>query len=142
MWEAEFDATYVKKHRTGVLNYFNILVRDQGDPRVLDSWIDMLRGSFDVVIDDGGNQNCQIWTIFLKLWPMVKSEGIYFSKVTKWREYNEICFIMHSFSDGEELEPTTQHRFALEQMTYLFYEMSSITQHESLISVHWNFCYH
>ena len=49
---------------------------------------------------------------------------------------------MHSFSDGEELEPTTQHRFALEQMTYLFYEMSSIMQQESLILVHWNFCYH
>ena len=37
--------------------------------------------------------------------------------------------------DGEELEPTTQHRFALEQMTYLFYEMSSIMQQESLILV-------
>jgi len=31
-----------------------------------------------VIIDDGGHQNCQIWTSFLKLWPTVKPGGLYF----------------------------------------------------------------
>ena len=92
MWEAEFDAACVEKHRTGALKDFNVLVGDQGDPLVLDSWIANSGGSFDVVIDDGGHQNCQIWTSFLKLWPMVKAGGLYFiedMQVAKWREYNE-----------------------------------------------------
>ena len=33
---------------------------------------------FDVIIDDGGHTNCQIWTSFQKLWPTVKPGGLYF----------------------------------------------------------------
>ena len=89
---AEFDAACVEKHRTGALKDFNVLVGDQGDPLVLDGWIDESGGSFDVVIDDGGHRDCQIWTSFLKLWPMVKSGGLYFiedMQVAKWRQYNQ-----------------------------------------------------
>ena len=59
--------------------FIQLLVGDQGNPQVLDQWIEQSGGAdFDVVIDDGGHQNCQIWTSFLKLWPRLKPNGLYF----------------------------------------------------------------
>jgi len=78
LWEAEYDAVCVEKHRHGELKGINLLVGDQGKAATLDDWIDKSGGNFDVVIDDGGHQNCQIWTSFQKLWPTVKEGGLYF----------------------------------------------------------------
>ena len=78
LWEAEFNANCVEKHRDDKLKDFNILVGDQGNDAVLDSWIKESGGNIDVIIDDGGHQNCQIWHSFLKLWPTVKPGGLYF----------------------------------------------------------------
>jgi len=78
LWEAEYDAKCVEKHRDGTLKGINVLTGDQGNDAVLDSWIETSGGNFDVVIDDGGHQNCQIWHSFLKLWPTVKPGGLYF----------------------------------------------------------------
>lgn len=78
LWEAEYDAACVEKHRHGELEGINLLTGDQGDDATLDGWIDESGGNFDVVIDDGGHHNCQIWTSFKKLWPTVKPGGLYF----------------------------------------------------------------
>lgn len=77
IWEAEYDGECVESIR-GQLDGINTLVGDQGNDAVLDSWIEQSGGNFDVVIDDGGHQNCQIWHSFQKLWPTVKSGGLYF----------------------------------------------------------------
>jgi hypothetical protein len=56
----------------------------------LDRWIKESGGDFDVIIDDGGHANCQIWTSFLKLWPTLKSGGFYFiedMQVGRWGMY-------------------------------------------------------
>ena len=69
---------------------FQTLTGDQGDDKVLDNWIEISGGKFDVVIDDGGHQNCQIWHSFMKLWPTVKPGGLYFiedMQVAKMRVY-------------------------------------------------------
>ena len=94
LWEAEFDAGCVTKHREGVmLKGINLLTGDQGNDVVLDSWIETSGGNFDVVIDDGGHHNCQIWHSFQKLWPTVKPGGLYFmedmhvGKLNKYRTY-------------------------------------------------------
>ena len=91
LWEAEFDRHCVKKSKAkGELEGLNILVGDQGDPKVLDEWIQQSGGEFDVIIDDGGHIQCQIWTSFEKLWPTVKPGGVYFIKdlqVAKSRNY-------------------------------------------------------
>ena len=45
---------------------------------------------FDVVVDDGGHMQCQIWTTFLKLWPQMKPGGLYFIEdlqVSRWDIY-------------------------------------------------------
>jgi len=78
LWEAEFNAACVEKHRDGTLKGINLLTGDQGDDTVLDGWIEQSGGKFDVVIDDGGHHNCQIWHSFQKLWPTVKPGGLYF----------------------------------------------------------------
>ena len=79
-WEAEYDGDCVKKSREqGHLNDFNVLVGDQGDIPTLDKWIEESGGAnFDVVIDDGGHTQCQIWTTFQKLWPPLLPGGLYF----------------------------------------------------------------
>jgi hypothetical protein len=60
------------------LEGLNILVGDQGNPEVLDELIEKSGGDFDVIIDDGGHTNCQIWTSLEKLWPTIKRGGSYF----------------------------------------------------------------
>eukprot|EP00985_Skeletonema_marinoi_P029664 scaffold28598_cov128-Skeletonema_marinoi.AAC.2 len=90
LWEAEFDAECVEKHRNETI--YNVLTGDQGDDAVLDSWVQLSGGNFDVVIDDGGHQNCQIWHSFLKLWPTVKPGGLYFIEdlqVGRWPQYRK-----------------------------------------------------
>ena len=80
LWEAEFDAACVKNGiEKGMLDGIKTLTGDQGDPAVLDQWIQQSGGDFDVIIDDGGHTNCMIWTSFKKLWPpTVKPGGLYF----------------------------------------------------------------
>jgi hypothetical protein len=79
LWEAEFDAACVKNGiEKGMLDGIKTLTGDQGNPIVLDQWIEESGGNFDVIIDDGGHTNCQIWTSFMKLWPTLKAGGLYF----------------------------------------------------------------
>lgn len=99
LWEAEYVAECVKKAKErGQLDGIHTLVGDQGNTTVLDGWIQESGGEFDVIIDDGGHKNCQIYTSFMKLWPTVKPGGLYFiedMQIAK-RRYagnyeNEIC---------------------------------------------------
>ena len=79
LWEAEYNGDCVENAKNnGMLNGINTLVGDQGNVSVLDEWIATSNGNFDVIIDDGGHQNCQIWQSFMKLWPTVKPGGLYF----------------------------------------------------------------
>jgi len=81
IWEAEYDEACAKKEQeAGNLGGIHaVLTGDQGDVDVLDRWIqESGGGDFDVVIDDGGHKNCQIWTTFLKLWPLLRPGGLYF----------------------------------------------------------------
>ena len=79
LWEAEYDENCVREYRNSeVMQGINALTGDQGDDNTLDKWISQSGGNFDVVIDDGGHENCQIWNSFMKLWPTVKPGGLYF----------------------------------------------------------------
>jgi len=79
LWEAEYNRRCVERNtKAGKLDGVHVVVGDQGNVTVLDSWIEKSGGNFDVVIDDGGHQNCQIWHSFQKLWPTVNPGGLYF----------------------------------------------------------------
>ncbi len=79
LWEAEYVERCVKQHAgSEMMKGINTLTGDQGDYATLDRWVAESGGNFDVVIDDGGHQNCQIWNSFNKLWPTVKPGGLYF----------------------------------------------------------------
>eukprot|EP00571_Detonula_confervacea_P016113 CAMPEP_0172310726 /NCGR_PEP_ID=MMETSP1058-20130122/12654_1 /TAXON_ID=83371 /ORGANISM="Detonula confervacea, Strain CCMP 353" /LENGTH=435 /DNA_ID=CAMNT_0013023657 /DNA_START=203 /DNA_END=1510 /DNA_ORIENTATION=- len=99
-WEAEYGANCVEKSKErGDLDGLSVLVGDQGDIPTLDNWVhDSGGANFDVVIDDGGHQQCQIWTTFLKLWPPLLPGGLYFIEdlqVSRHRKYqghgNSLC---------------------------------------------------
>jgi hypothetical protein len=80
IWEAEYDGDCVNESKEkGQLDGIHTLVGDQGDNATLDRWIEESNGAdFDVVIDDGGHQNCQVYNSFMKLWPKLKEGGLYF----------------------------------------------------------------
>jgi len=79
LWEAEYNRLCVERNtKAGKLDGIHVVVGDQGNVTVLDSWIEKSGGNFDVVIDDGGHHNCQIWQSFQKLWPTVNPGGLYF----------------------------------------------------------------
>lgn len=78
LWEADHDPRCVEKHRHTSLKGFHVMVGDQSNPDILNKWIADSGGGFDVIIDDGGHTNCQIWTTFQALWPEVKKGGLYF----------------------------------------------------------------
>lgn len=94
IWEAEFYANCVKKAvKNGMLDGIRTLTGDQGNVTVLDGWIEQSGGNFDVIVDDGGHDTCQIWTSFLKLWPELKSGGLYFIEdlhVANLRKYKRV----------------------------------------------------
>lgn len=93
LWEAEYNGRCVEKSSAkGQLDGIKTLVGDQGNPEVLDRWIKESGGNFDVIIDDGGHTQCQIWTSFEKLWPTVKPGGLYFIEdlhVARRKEYSK-----------------------------------------------------
>ena len=99
IWEAEYDHECVENSiKNKQLEGINTITGDQGNVTVLDRWIKQTGGNFDVVINDGGHKNCQIWTSFLKLWPHVKPGGLYFIEDLQVAEdpaymtlTNEIC---------------------------------------------------
>jgi hypothetical protein len=93
LWEAEFDAVCVEKSKAeGKLDGIKTLTGDQMNITTLDRWIEESGGAnFDVVIDDGGHQQCQIWTTLMKLWPSLRAGGLYFIEdlqVSRHRAYN------------------------------------------------------
>lgn len=65
IYEAEYNATCVneaiKKKQLGGVHG---LVGDQGDRNVLNEWVKSSDGNFDVIIDDGGHGNMQIYNSF------------------------------------------------------------------------------
>ena len=118
LWEAEFNGKCVQKNQDMLLGLgLNTLVGDQGNPEVLDGWIEKSGGEFDVIIDDGGHTNCQIWTSFQKLWPTVKRGGLYFiedMQVAKWKGYKkstETC-------DGKDLNVPDKLKEIFDRLMY------------------------
>jgi len=73
LWEGEFDAECVKNLLDkGLLKGVHTVTGDQGNTDVLHRWIQETGGQFDIVVDDGGHRNDQIYDSFMTLWPEVK----------------------------------------------------------------------
>jgi len=79
LWEAEYVEECVETaEKKNQLDDIHVLVGDQADKSVLDSWVEKSGGKFDIIIDDGGHHNCQIHNSFQKLWPQLNPGGYYF----------------------------------------------------------------
>ena len=80
IFEAEYDAQCVKawSREISELNV-TTLVGDQSDTATLKKWIRDSGGEFDVIIDDGGHTNMQMYNSFIVLFShALKPGGIYF----------------------------------------------------------------
>jgi spermidine synthase len=81
IWFAEFDKACVDKYKSTLdgIGIAGVLTGDQSDMEVLAQWVEQSKGSFDVIIDDGGHTNDQIYNSFMHLFVhALKPGGIYF----------------------------------------------------------------
>jgi hypothetical protein len=79
IWFAEFDAKCVQRGSiAGMFDGVNVIVGDQGNKSVLLDWVQASGGDFDVIVDDAGHRNSQIWASFNVLWEVLKPGGVYF----------------------------------------------------------------
>ena len=60
----------------------HLLLGDQSNAKTVNSWIsesnNIINSKFDIIIDDGGHSNMQIYTSFTHLWPHISPGGYYF----------------------------------------------------------------
>jgi hypothetical protein len=77
LWMGEYDAECVENVRTksDYLKGVHTVTGDQGDPSILQRWIEETKGGFDIIIDDGAHLNSRIYTSFVHLWPQLKPGG-------------------------------------------------------------------
>jgi hypothetical protein len=69
LWTADWQGGCIDKARAaGKLYNFKTLVGDQSNVTVLREWMKISGGKFDVIIDDGGHTNKQIYTTVYELW--------------------------------------------------------------------------
>lgn len=108
LWMGEFNKTCVDdSRRKGQLDGIKTVVGDQGDPATLKQWLEVtggIRSNFDIIIDDGGHQQHQIFESLLALWPALKPGGLYFIEdlqVSRWAFYNT--------RSAENYEPIIDH---------------------------------
>jgi hypothetical protein len=77
IWFAELDQACVERHKSK-LSGIGVVVGDQGDKEVLNSWVRTTKGKFDVIIDDGGHKNTEIMATIDVFWPELNPGGFYF----------------------------------------------------------------
>jgi len=79
LWTADLEGGCIEKARAaGKLYNFNTLVGDQGYIPTLRNWMNVTGGNFDVIIDDGGHWNSQIYKTIHELWGNLAPGGLYF----------------------------------------------------------------
>lgn len=79
LWIAEYDKECVEKAtKHNLLDGVHMLIGDQSDRDVLQSWIKTSAGQFDIIVDDGGHYQHHIMNSFVELWPQLKMGGLYF----------------------------------------------------------------
>lgn len=80
IWFGEYDAACVAKHKPNLDELgVNVVTGDQANNDTLYRWLSETGGQFDVIIDDGGHMNHQIYNSFTVLFNKgLKPGGIYF----------------------------------------------------------------
>ena len=81
LWFAEFDKECVDSLRAKgkISDRLNIVTGDQEDIPTLEQWVSRTGGEFDIIIDDGGHNNNQIFNTFNVLFhKALKPGGLYF----------------------------------------------------------------
>ena len=80
LWGADFDEACIQKYSDRVHELkLNVLIGDQADIYVLQRWVNVSGGGFDVIIDDGGHTNMQMYNTFITMFDLaLKPGGVFF----------------------------------------------------------------
>ena len=80
IWMAELDEPCVRElKQMGRLKDIHVLFGSQDNKTVVEGWVRESGGNFDVIIDDGGHHNNEIWTTFNVLFfKALVPGGLYF----------------------------------------------------------------
>lgn len=79
LWSADYQGGCIENARTaGKLYNFKTLVGDQENITVLNEWMKESGGRFDIIVDDGGHVNPQIYNTVYTLWDHIKPGGLFF----------------------------------------------------------------
>jgi hypothetical protein len=73
----EYNATCAEKWAHKITGA-TVATGDQGDPAVLEGFLESYGGDFDIIIDDGGHTMAQQMTSLQHLWKAIKPGGYYF----------------------------------------------------------------
>lgn len=76
IWFAERDGECVMKHKDKLASMnISTVTGDQSSIKTLNKWVDEMGGNFDVIIDDGGHRNHDIYNSFLVLFTRAVKPG-------------------------------------------------------------------
>lgn len=79
VWFAEYNRACVEQYVSKNNVSWKYVTGDQKNRTTLSMWTATTRGSFDIIIDDGGHTNNQIWNTFQELFfNALKPGGVYF----------------------------------------------------------------
>lgn len=79
LWTADFLGECIETaKKDGTIRNFKTLFGDQGNNETLASWMTTSGGKFDIIVDDGGHRNMQIYTTVYNLWSHLNPGGLFF----------------------------------------------------------------
>lgn len=79
LWTADHSGECIETaKKDGTIRRFKALIGDQGNNETLAQWMKTSGGKFDIIIDDGGHGNMQIYNTLYNLWSHVNPGGLYF----------------------------------------------------------------
>lgn len=76
---AEYEEACINEYWKQHKPTWRYVTGDQANQATLEKWLETTKGGFDVILDDGGHTNPQIWNSFQFLfYKALKPGGIYF----------------------------------------------------------------
>ncbi len=104
LWAADYVGECITKAKAdGKLHNFKTVLGDQEDIPTLQKWMETTGGNFDVIVDDGGHMNKQIYNTIHTIWSSLAPGGLYFIEDLQiGRNFNETMVMSDVLRDWSE----------------------------------------
>ncbi len=104
LWAADYRGNCIDKARAeGKLYNIKTMVGNQEDIPTLQKWMNISGGNFDIIVDDGGHLNKQIYNTVQTIWSSLAPGGLYFIEDLQiGRNFNETLVMSDVIRDWIE----------------------------------------